>query len=60
MPSPGFSELKFASADLSLDKERCWGRNVAERERYAALANRYELNGKASISHLPDEIRRPR
>jgi hypothetical protein len=24
MPSPDFSELKFASVDLSLDKERCW------------------------------------
>jgi hypothetical protein len=23
VPSPGFSERRFASADLSLDKERC-------------------------------------
>jgi len=23
LPSPGFGELKFGSADLSLDKERC-------------------------------------
>jgi hypothetical protein len=29
MPSPDFSELKFASVDLSLDKERCWEKTSA-------------------------------